>query len=102
MGKCAKQEVLAVIVNGDKVFKGTNNCLNPQVACPRKDMISGMGYELCKDICQQTNHAEVNACINAGKIAKGATLYLFGHTYCCDNCKKIMDEYGIKEVIFMK
>lgn len=102
MGKCAKQEVIAIIVNKNKVFKGTNNCLNPQEICPRKDMESGEGYELCKDICQQTNHAEVNACINAGEAAKGSTLYLFGHSYCCDNCKRIMSEYGIKEVIIIK
>ncbi|MFA7287278.1 MAG: hypothetical protein WC055_00200 [Melioribacteraceae bacterium] len=101
MGKCDKQTVLAVIVNKDKIFYGTNNCLTPQEVCPRQNMESGTGYELCKDICQQTNHAEVNACVNAGEFAKGLTLYLFGHTYCCDNCKKVMDKYGIKEVVFM-
>jgi len=25
--------------------------------------------------------------------------YLIGHTYCCENCKKVMEEYGIKEII---
>lgn len=102
MGKCAKQNVLAVIVNGNEIFTGSNGCLNPQNKCPRKNMKSGSGYELCKDICQQPNHAEISACILAGKYANGSTLYLFGHTYCCDNCKKVMDKCGIKEVVFMK
>jgi len=35
----------------------------------------------------------------AGIGAKGATLYLIGHYYCCEGCKRVMDEFGIAEVI---
>ena len=65
-------------------------------------MKSGEGYELCKDVCWQPNHAEVNACIDAGALAKGGTLYLIGHTYCCDACKKIIKEAGIKKIVIGK
>ena len=98
-GKCAKLETIAIIENKGQYWIGTNNCQNAQEICPRKDMPTGVGYELCKSICGQYYHAEVDACLEAGENAKGGTLYLLGHTYCCDLCKKIMNEYGIKEVI---
>jgi len=101
MSKCVKQDVVAIIKNRNKIFIGINSCNNPQFVCPRDNMPSGIGYELCKSICRQTNHAEVNACINAGEYASGATLYLIGHSYCCDDCLQIMKEYGIKEIIIL-
>ena len=101
MGKCAKQDVVAIIKNGNKIFTGTNSCDNPQSVCPRDNMPDGIGYELCKSICMQTNHAEVNACINAGEYSNGATLYLIGHSYCCDDCKEFMKASGIREIIIL-
>jgi len=99
MGICAKQTTIAIITNGNKFWVGTNECKNPQDKCPRKGMKTGEGYELCKQICKQEFHAEVNACMKAGIGAKGATLYLIGHYYCCEGCKRVMDEFGIAEVI---
>jgi deoxycytidylate deaminase len=100
--KCIKQQTIAVIVTeSGKCFVGTNWCRNPQQECPRKDFPTGVGYDLCKNICQQDNHAEVDACLKAGEYAKGADLYLIGHYYCCDNCKKIMTEYGIKDIVIL-
>ena len=96
--KCAKQDTIAMIVNNGKTWVGSNWVHNPQKECPRKDMPSGVGYELCKSICQQDNHAEIDACIKAGEGARGGTLYLIGHSYCCDNCKKVMSEYGIAKI----
>ena len=61
-------------------------------------MKTGEGYELCRDICQQQNHAEVDACLKAGDGAKGGDLYLIGHYYCCDPCKKVMEQHGIKNI----
>jgi deoxycytidylate deaminase len=98
-GKCAKLETIAIIENNGQYWIGTNWCGNAQSECPRKDLPTGVGYEMCKDICKQISHAEVDACVNAGVEAKGGTLYLLGHTYCCDNCKNIMEEYGIVDVI---
>jgi deoxycytidylate deaminase len=101
-GKCTKQETIAIIENNGQYWIGSNWCNNAQEECPRTGMETGIGYELCKSICEQQNHAEVDACIKAGENAKGGTLYLLGHTYCCDNCKMIMDQYGIKNVIIGK
>ena len=100
--QCKKQSVVAIIMKDNQIISiGTNYIRNKIKECPRKDMESGVGYELCKDICNQTSHAEVDACKKAGKKAKGATLYFIGHSYCCENCKKIMEEYGIIDVKFM-
>jgi deoxycytidylate deaminase len=65
-------------------------------------MPSGVGYELCKSVCQQEGHAEENALSFAGDKAKGATLYVEGHTYACGNCTSIAEQYGVKEIIIVK
>ena len=101
-GKCIKQETIAIIENHGQYWIGSNWCNSGQKECPRVGLETGVGYELCKSICEQGNHAEVDACINAGANARGGTLYLLGHTYCCDNCKKTMSEFGIKKVIIGK
>ena len=97
--RCAKQDTVAIIINNEKAWIGSNWCENPQSECPRKDLPTGVGYELCHDICKQHSHAEVDACLKAGKNAEGATLHLIGHTYCCDNCLKVMKEHNIDNVI---
>lgn len=102
MGKCVKQTTIAIIENNGRYWVGSNWVENQQSECPRKDLPTGVGYELCKNICNQPYHAEVDACHQAGKGAEGGTLYLIGHTYCCDDCKKIMDLFGIKEVVIGK
>lgn len=99
IGKCAKQETIAIIENNGQYWIGTNWCNNSQLECPRKDLPTGIGYELCKCVCNQASHAEVDACYKAGVNARGGTLYLLSHTYCCDNCKMVMKTYGIKEVV---
>lgn len=102
-GRCAKQTTVAVIVNGDNVWIGTNRCDNPQEKCPRGDMPTGHGYSLCKEVCGQRNHAEVDACLKAGEGARGGTLYLIGHYYICADCQAVMDNHGInRSVIWTK
>lgn len=97
--RCAKQDTIAILKQGNRVWIGSNWCECPQATCPRADMPSGVGYELCHDVCKQSGHAEVDACRKAGAEAKGATLYLIGHTYCCDNCKRVMAEHGVAHVV---
>lgn len=75
---------------------GTNWCENPQAVCPRMGMGTGQGYHLCREVCRQPNHAEVDVCLKAGKRARGGTLYLFGHYYFCDSCVETIKKYGLK------
>ena len=101
--QCKKQTTVAVIMkDGELISIGTNEIHTDIDECPRKGMETGVGYELCKNICKQKHHAEVDACLKAGEKAKGGTLTLIGHTYCCDNCKRVMDEHGIVEIIIAK
>ncbi len=96
LNRCAKLTTVAIIENKGKYWIGINSCNNPQELCPRGNMPSGVGYALCKSICQQTGHAEENAVKAAGKDANGGKLYLFGHTYICSNCENLIKEAGIK------
>lgn len=103
MNQCKKQTTVAVIVKDNQLISiGTNEIHADIEECPRQGMASGEGYELCRTICKQKHHAEVDACIKAGEQAKGATLVLIGHTYCCSGCKRTMKEYGIKEIKIVK
>ncbi len=100
---CVKQTVKALIVSADGQLTLGSNAINNDVdECPRveKGCLTGEGYELCKSVCNQNEHAEVTAIQNAKKQnvdLKGATLYLTGHTYFCDNCTNAMREAGIKK-----
>ena len=101
---CIKQRVYAMIEIGDKKVFGTNKMLNDEVTeCPRdmQGYVNGAGYHLCKEVCQQNAHAEVDAIKNAeilGIDINGGKLTLVGHTYCCNDCKSAMDIAGIVEV----
>jgi len=94
--RCAKQLVLACIITplGEN-FWGTNWCEHPQKKCPRGSMPSGQGYDLCRDICGQRTHAEIDALQQAGDEAQGGMMLVFGHTYCCDSCVKAMKAAGL-------
>jgi len=101
---CSKQSVHAMIVplKGDIIY-GMNKTLNYVTICPRveQNMKTGEGYHLCKDICDQGSHAEIDAITNAIENnieLLGSSLYLTGHTYCCDNCLNKMKIAKIKNV----
>lgn len=99
-GPCAKQTVTATIIASDGTrFSATNYCLMPQRTCPRSGMPTGHGYTLCREICQQPAHAEVNALQLAKGKAQGGTLYLVGHTYACESCTKAAQEAGIVRIV---
>jgi deoxycytidylate deaminase len=99
-GPCAKQIVTATIIAADGGrFIGRNDVLHPQSICPRHDLPTGVGYELCQSVCAQTGHAEINAIAAAGPRAFGARLFLEGHTYACDACTQACRQAGILEII---
>ena len=99
-GPCVKQTVTATIItpSGER-FVGTNYCRNAQATCPRAGLPTGVGYELCRDICDQPAHAEINALAAAGEKACGATLFLEGHTYACQPCIHGCDAAGIVQML---
>ena len=102
--RCVKKSVIAIIKTNDgRFYVGTNWCRHPQVVCPRKDMKTGEGYDLCKKVCIQERHAEVDAVHNAGNDSIfGATCYIIGHTYACDDCILALREKGITNVVVIQ
>ena len=100
MKQCKKQTTYAVIYKDSQVVGvGTNEIYADVDECPRTGYVSGEGYHLCKEVYEQKGHAEVMACKAAGKKALGGTLYLMGHTYCCNDCIEVMADHGIFEVV---
>jgi deoxycytidylate deaminase len=63
-------------------------------------MATGEGYDLCKTVCHQTAHAEINALAAAVGHTQGATLYLEGHTYLCADCLGAVMAAGISEIYY--
>ena len=100
MGVCAKQVVTAFLRTKEgKVYRGTNDCANPQAVCPR---LEGEDYTKCTTICQQPYHAEVAALMaTPEEESVGATIYLLGHDHPCPSCQMLCDIWGIKEIIIM-
>ena len=106
---CIKQPVGAAVFDKDfgLLGAGSNDVAHPPLECPRVKYgyPSGRGYSMCKEICQQPRHAEVDAvhnalkCVPAG-LLKGASVYIWGHTYCCPACLEFMREAGIAKVVF--
>jgi hypothetical protein len=99
-GPCAKQTVTATIISPAGVrFTGTNECETPQRKCPRAGMDTGVGYELCREVCRQTGHAEINALRKAGPAAQGGVMYVEGHTYVCLDCHLAVLNAGIRFIV---
>ena len=104
---CLKQSVKALIItsNGEQIF-GSNHINNVVSSCPRVEQgcKTGEGYHLCKEVCNQGSHAEVDAILQAQKqnlSISGGTLYLVNHYYCCDSCIKSMKEAKLSKAIVL-
>lgn len=92
-GRCAKLRTRCTIVTPDgEHFVGENWCNNPMPTCPRRP---GEDYTKCKTACQQFGHAEVMAAFLADKKCIGATAFLEGHTYYCQNCQETLFDAGV-------
>ena len=103
IGKCAKQEVIAIIENNGQYWIGSNYCLTAQDTCPRAGMPSGEGYELCKSVCGQCAHAEIDAVMSGpARSMRDGTLYLIGHRYVCEDCKRVLAAHGINTIVIGK
>ncbi len=92
---CAKVVVRACLrlPDGSKYF-GENECCNPQERCPR---LPGEGYDKCRTICDQPNHAEMNAILaayNDYRDLQGGHMVV-NYFYVCQNCQDVMKRFGI-------
>lgn len=105
---CLRNKVGAVIVNDkDIISTGYNgapsyqkNCLEIG-SCYRNEhnIASGTCLEQCRAV---GSHAESNAISLAarnGHSTFGATIYITGHYFCCNQCKALIANAAIKRVL---
>jgi len=91
----------AIVVNSDReiVASGYNGNVRGAEHCEKigciKDELgieSGMGHGVCTAV-----HAEMNALLQAGKNARGGTIYVNG--YPCKICARLIANAGINRVV---
>lgn len=96
-GPCAKRTTICIVrVKGGPSYIGTNDCANPQDACPR---LPGEDYTKCRTICEQDGHAEIQALRMAGERARGADVLIKGHYYICEPCGRAMADAGVASIL---
>jgi len=112
-GTCLRRNFGAIIVDEYNTIVSTGytgaprkqmDCTELQKCWRREHNIpSGSNYEKCRSV-----HAEMNALLQAGKLARGATLYLAGYEvgtedltkiWPCFLCAKMIVNSGIHTII---
>lgn len=98
----------AIEVNNEIIGLGANGSnYHKENGCERikRGIPTGQGYELCEG-CHPKNHSERKA-INSvpedkKSLLKNATLYLWGHWWCCKDCWDAIIESGISRVVLQE
>lgn len=103
--------VVATSANGNGYHEQNNNTPEHKKGCKRRyiseqremkgqeKLASGEGFELCPG-CDIDYHAEARL-IRESKNSedlKGATVYMYGHWWCCGPCWEKMKDAGIMQV----
>ena len=100
---CTRHKIGAIVVTGDEIKSSGYNG-NPrglphcdEIGCIRdqENIPSGQRMEVCTGV-----HAEMNALLQAGKGAKGGTLY--STIVPCNTCAKMIINAGIKRVVYLE
>ena len=97
----------AVLVKDNQLIGRGSNAGRFVPLCPRykNNCPTGTGYELCKNDCLQTSHAEVSSIDDAIALnhnPEGADLYLFGHWWACGDCWSHIIDAKIKNVFLVQ
>ena len=105
---CRRNKVGAVIVsNKDIISTGYNGAPQYQKNCleigfcyrDKNEIPSGTKLETCRAV---GSHAEANAISLAarnGHSTSGATIYITGHEFVCNQCKALIANSNIKRVV---
>jgi deoxycytidylate deaminase len=78
---------------------GCNDCDNPQPTCPRSETDD---YSKCVTVCEQQGHAEIQALRRAQRMGidlRGATAYIYGHYWMCQDCGKALRDAGVTKIV---
>jgi deoxycytidylate deaminase len=103
-----------IVVNGEIISQLPNKAgytnrimiwLHQNVFCMRRFLRvkSGTRYDLCRGCATTENHAESRASTRVLELhpegLTDATLFLWGHYWCCEGCCNRMIQAGIKNVV---
>jgi deoxycytidylate deaminase len=92
---CAKKQIAAgTYVNGRFVW-AVNHCVFAGEQCPRLNVPSGQGYELCTAHHAEQNLAEL---LKAKGQRSDGVLWVAGHYWACEPCARAMKEMGVTEL----
>ena len=93
---CDRLHVGCVLIKDDRIIAtGFNGSISKHEEC------DDVGHLMYEGGCKRTIHAEMNAilqCAKYGISSNGATVYVTH--YPCPDCMKILNQAGIKEVIY--
>jgi len=96
---CAKKHTATgTYVNG--VFRyAVNHCDFEGKVCPRLELPSGTGYELCK-----SHHSEVRLAERIEEEGTGSdgVAWLVGHYWSCEPCASSLKRVGVRELRIME
>jgi deoxycytidylate deaminase len=92
---CAKKQTAAGTYVKGVLKYAVNFCEYQGDACPRLNMKSGEGYELCK-----ANHAEANLAAEMQKNGwkSDGIAWVAGHYWACEPCASALKAVGVKEI----
>lgn len=95
---CDKKGVAAGCYIGEEFVTATNDCKHDGQICPRLEMASGEGYDLC-----QSTHAEIRLIEKLRERYRDLDLipekvWIYGHYYSCENCANELRKFGIREL----
>lgn len=92
---CAKKQTAAGTYVGGEWRYAVNRCEYVGEACPRLNLPSGTGYELCK-----ARHAEATLAENlkANGESSDGVVWLVGHYWACEPCASAIKSVGTKEI----
>lgn len=95
LSACGKKKIASGTWVFDEFFWTVNSCEHEGLVCPRLNLPTGVGYDLCK-----ANHAEsvlVSRLLNTGRKSNGIA-WVFGHYYACEPCATALKNIGVKEI----
>lgn len=96
---CAKKKIgAATYVNG-VLFTAFNSCQFEGDGCPRLNLPTWVGYELCK-----ATHAEetLATLLREMECTSDGVAWVFGHYYACEPCASALKVIGVKEIRIME
>lgn len=98
--RCQDKTIVAVLRSNGRVFFGINGISENMTYCPRNVMEMGVnqGYSMCRSICRQESHAEVDTIdtwLRNSTANDTAEISIYGTGKICDNCMALLQKFNV-------